>query len=103
MFLPYVGGVDTYRTICEEVVSKDYLGFTLEGPRETRQNDGIIRPVKPDVSLVLQAIESLGVPPIEEMSVEDPGHSPIPWLPNARRDRRWVRSPTARSRVRLAS
>jgi cation diffusion facilitator CzcD-associated flavoprotein CzcO/acetyl esterase/lipase len=71
VFLPYVGGVDVYRTICEEVVSKDYLGFVLEGPGETRLNDGIIRPVKPDVSLVLQAIEDLGIPPLEEMSVED--------------------------------
>ena len=71
VFLPYIGGVDVYRTICEEVISKDYLGFTLEGPVGTRMNDGIIRPVKPDVSLVLQAIEDLGLPPIEEMSVEE--------------------------------
>ena len=71
VFLPYIGGVDVYRTICAEVISRDYLGFALEGPVETRLNDGIIRPVKPDVSLVLQAIEDLGLPPIEEMSVEE--------------------------------
>lgn len=71
VFLPYIGGVDVYRAICDEVVSRDYLGFTLEGPGKTRLNDGIIRPVQPDVTLVLQAIESLGLPPIEEMSVED--------------------------------
>jgi acetyl esterase/lipase len=71
VFLPYIGGVDVYRAICDEVVSRDYLGFSLEGPGKTRLNDGIIRPVQPDVTLVLQAIEALGVPPIEEMSVEE--------------------------------
>jgi len=71
VFLPYIGGVDVYRAICDEVVSRDYLGFSLEGPGETRLHDGIIRPVQPDVTLVLQAIEALGVPPIEEMSVEE--------------------------------
>ena len=29
VFLPYVGGVGTYRKICEEVVSDGYRGFTL--------------------------------------------------------------------------
>jgi cation diffusion facilitator CzcD-associated flavoprotein CzcO/acetyl esterase/lipase len=71
VFLPYVGGVNTYRTICDEVASKDYLGFTLEGPNQTRLNDGIIRPLRPDVGLVLDFIESLELPPIETMSAED--------------------------------
>jgi cation diffusion facilitator CzcD-associated flavoprotein CzcO/acetyl esterase/lipase len=71
VFLPYVGGVDNYRTICDEVVDQDYLGFALEGPGETRRNDGIIRSVQPDVTMVLDFIESLGMPPIDELSVED--------------------------------
>ena len=32
VFLPYIGGVDVYRAACDEVVAKDYLGFTLAGP-----------------------------------------------------------------------
>jgi len=71
VFLPYVGGVDAYRTICDEVVSKDYLGFALEGPGKARRNDDIVRPVQPDVTMVLDFIESLGLPPVETLSVED--------------------------------
>jgi len=71
VFLPYVGGVDTYRAICDEVVSRDYLGFAVEGPAKARRNDDIIRPVKPDVMLMLDFIASLGLPPINEMSVEE--------------------------------
>ena len=32
VFLPYVGGVDRYRRACDEVVRRDYLGFTFNGP-----------------------------------------------------------------------
>jgi len=71
VFLPYVGGVETYRAVCDEVVSKDYLGFALEGTGVARRNDGLIRPLKPDVRLVLDFIESLELPPMETMSVED--------------------------------
>jgi cation diffusion facilitator CzcD-associated flavoprotein CzcO/acetyl esterase/lipase len=71
VFLPYVGGVGPYRTICDEVADRDYLGFALEGPGKSRRNDDIIRPVKPDVSFVLAFIESLGLPEMETMSVED--------------------------------
>jgi acetyl esterase/lipase/cation diffusion facilitator CzcD-associated flavoprotein CzcO len=69
--LPYVGGVDTYRTICNEVVDKAYLGFRLEGPGKSYCNDGIIRSVQPDVSMMLDLIDGLGLPPIEKMSYED--------------------------------
>jgi cation diffusion facilitator CzcD-associated flavoprotein CzcO len=31
VFLPYVGGVGNYRKICDEVSSKDYDGFLLDG------------------------------------------------------------------------
>ncbi len=31
VFLPYVGGVDRYRKTCDEVVRRDYLGFTFNG------------------------------------------------------------------------
>jgi cation diffusion facilitator CzcD-associated flavoprotein CzcO/acetyl esterase/lipase len=71
VFLPYVGGVDVYRTICNEVVDNDYLGFRRSGQGGARVNDGVVRPVQPDVTILMQIIDNLGLPPINEMSVED--------------------------------
>ena len=34
--LPYVGGVDRYRRICDEVVERGYLGFEVLGTRRHR-------------------------------------------------------------------
>ena len=71
VFLPYVGGVDAYRAVCDEVVSKDYLGFRLRGPQGEQCNDGVVRRLQPDVAMVLDLIASLDLPPIETMSVEE--------------------------------
>lgn len=71
VFYPYVGGVDVYRKICGEVVNQDYLGFTLNGPEGTRENDGIIRRIKPDVQLVLDFLETLGLPEMNTMPAAD--------------------------------
>jgi cation diffusion facilitator CzcD-associated flavoprotein CzcO/acetyl esterase/lipase len=70
VFLPYIGGVDRYRKACDEVVEQGYLGFRLQGPDGTRCNDGVIRRLQPDVTIVLDVIESLGLPPIESLSPE---------------------------------
>lgn len=70
VFLPYVGGVDRYRAACNEVVERGYLGFALDGPRGQQLNDGIIRELKPDAQVLLEAIAALGLPPIEDMGVE---------------------------------
>jgi acetyl esterase/lipase len=67
VFLPYVGGVDTYRTICNEVVEQEYLGFRLRGANGERCNDGVIRRLQPDVALVLDLVNGLGLPPLETM------------------------------------
>ena len=53
VFLPFVGGVDTYRQACVDVVEQDYLGFTLSGPGGSQCNDGVVRPLQPDVQLML--------------------------------------------------
>jgi cation diffusion facilitator CzcD-associated flavoprotein CzcO/acetyl esterase/lipase len=66
--LPYVGGVDRYRKACDEVVVQGYLGFRLQGPDRTQCNDGVIRRLQPDVAIVLEAIESQGLPPLESLS-----------------------------------
>ncbi len=71
IFYPYIGGVDTYRKICDEVAAKDYLGFRLSGPAETRCNDGVVFRLQPDVAVVLDMMAALELPPIESMSVEE--------------------------------
>ena len=67
--LPYVGGVGTYRIICDEVVSRGYLGFAFTGQQGIRSNDGVIRPLQPDVQHLLDAMKALNLPRIETMSV----------------------------------
>jgi acetyl esterase/lipase len=47
------------------------MGFALDGPAGARCNDGVIRRVQPDVAIVLDLIASLGLPPMEMMSVAD--------------------------------
>jgi len=36
VFLPYIGGVNAYRQACDEVASRDYLGFRMTGPGQDR-------------------------------------------------------------------
>jgi cation diffusion facilitator CzcD-associated flavoprotein CzcO/acetyl esterase/lipase len=71
MLLPYVGGVDRYRRTCDEVVSRDYLGFAFDGPGGARCNDGVVSRLQLDVAMMLELIAGLGLPPIETMSVAD--------------------------------
>jgi cation diffusion facilitator CzcD-associated flavoprotein CzcO/acetyl esterase/lipase len=68
VLLPYIGGVDSYRAACDEVVERGYLGFRLEGPAGVQCNDGVIRRVQPDVQMVLDLMASLELPPLESMS-----------------------------------
>ena len=55
VFLPYIGGTDAYRTACNEVVARGYLGFVRPGPRSAPCNDGVIRRLQPDVQMFLEA------------------------------------------------
>ncbi len=73
VFLPYVGGVDAYRKACDEVVERDYLGFSrwsagAHGSGATVCNDGVIRRLQPDVAMVLDIISGLNLPPLESMT-----------------------------------
>ncbi|HZG90729.1 MAG TPA: alpha/beta hydrolase fold domain-containing protein [Pseudonocardia sp.] len=70
VFLPYIGGVDAYRAVADEVREHGYLGFRLAGPDRTQENDGVVRRVQPDVAMVLQMMADLGLPPLESMSPE---------------------------------
>jgi cation diffusion facilitator CzcD-associated flavoprotein CzcO/acetyl esterase/lipase len=71
VFLPYAGGVDRYRTVCNEVVAHDYLGFERRGPKESRRRDGVIRRLQPDVAIMLELIAGFGLPGLETMSAVD--------------------------------
>ena len=42
VFLPYVGGVDTYRATCDRVVEEGYLGFRRRGPDGDQVSDGVV-------------------------------------------------------------
>ena len=70
VFLPYIGGVDRYRKACDEVAEQGYLGFRFEGAGGALCNDGVIRRLQPDVTILLEMIESLRLPPVESMSPE---------------------------------
>ena len=68
VMLPYLGGVDGYRRICNEVVERDYLGFTLSNDNTTQCNDGIVRELQPDVFIVLDMMSQMGLPSMESMT-----------------------------------
>jgi cation diffusion facilitator CzcD-associated flavoprotein CzcO/acetyl esterase/lipase len=69
--MPYTGGVGPYRSICNEVVSRDLLGFRLTGPNGAEQcNDGEIVRLQPDVRLVLNMLAEMNLPPIESLGAQ---------------------------------
>src|SRR6516162_3901949 len=64
--MPYTGGVGSYRSICNDVVSRGMLGFMLKGPNGVEQcNDGEVVRLQPDVRLVLNMLTEMNLPPIE--------------------------------------
>ena len=71
VLLPYLGGVDGYRRICNEVREKNYLGFTLTGASRSNTTDGIVRQLQPDVQMVIEMMAGLDLPTMESMSPAD--------------------------------
>ncbi|WP_083915212.1 flavin-containing monooxygenase [Ilumatobacter nonamiensis] len=69
--LPYVGGVDRYRQTCDAVVEQGYLGFELSGDDGTEVTDGVICRVQPDVAIMLELMDELGLPSMDTMSPDD--------------------------------
>lgn len=67
VFLPYSGGVERYRAVCDEVVARDYLGFEQRSADFARVNDGVIRRLQPDVGIMLEMLAGFGMPPIESL------------------------------------
>jgi cation diffusion facilitator CzcD-associated flavoprotein CzcO/acetyl esterase/lipase len=71
VFLPFVGGVGAYRRACNEVIDRGYLGFEMGGGDRTITNEGIVRPLKPDVTILLETMAELDLPLMETMSPEE--------------------------------
>lgn len=68
--MPYIGGVGRYRSICDRVVARDYLGFKFVGAKGVRVNDGVIWPLQADVGVMLETMAEMGIPALETLSVE---------------------------------
>ena len=68
VFLPYVGGVDAYRQACNEVVEQGYLGFELSGDAGVQRSEDRVRPLKPDVQILLDTMATMNLPTLESMS-----------------------------------
>lgn len=66
--LPYLGGVDRYRGICDQVVERDHLGFELRGADRSVVNDGVVCRVQPDVMILLEMMAEMGLPSFDTMS-----------------------------------
>ena len=67
VFLPYVGGVDTYRETCDRVTGGGFVGFRLTGDGVEQCNDGVVNRLQPDVAKLLKTMEELGFPPLETL------------------------------------
>ncbi|MCH9757367.1 MAG: alpha/beta hydrolase fold domain-containing protein [Gammaproteobacteria bacterium] len=71
VFMPYAGGLGNYRITCDEVVSRDYLGFSFKGVGKTQCHDGVIRGLKPDVAMMLEAANQVEGPRPETLPVKE--------------------------------
>lgn len=71
VFLPYIGGVGTYRKTCDEVRAQDYVGFRLAGPGGERCNDGVINRLQPDVATLLEMMAEMEIPPFDALSPDE--------------------------------
>ena len=72
VFLPFVGGVGYYRRVCDEVADRGYLGFEFTAnDGATSSNDGVVRRMPPDVTILLETMASLGLPPLQTMTPEE--------------------------------
>ncbi|KRD20278.1 steroid monooxygenase [Mycobacterium sp. Root265] len=67
-FLPYAAGVDFYRTACDEVLSRDLLGFNRSGLVGEVCVDGVVRRLQPDVQMVLEEVGALNAPALESLT-----------------------------------
>jgi len=68
VLFPYIGGVGRYRRICTEALQRGFVGFEMQGNGKHQMNPGPVRLMQPDVEMMLDAMATLELPPIEAMS-----------------------------------
>ncbi|MEE4300400.1 MAG: FAD-dependent oxidoreductase, partial [Pseudomonadales bacterium] len=71
VFLPYVGGVGTYRETCDTVREDGYLGFRLSGPEGEQCHDGVVNRLQPDVAGLLKMMAEAGLPSFDSLSAPE--------------------------------
>jgi cation diffusion facilitator CzcD-associated flavoprotein CzcO/acetyl esterase/lipase len=71
VFLPYPGGVERYRGVCNTVAEADYLGFERRAGTRVARSEDIVQPVQPDVMIMLELMATLQLPGLETMSPPD--------------------------------
>lgn len=70
VFLPYAGGVGTYRETCDKVVANNYMGFHLSGPGGEQCNDGVVNRLQPDIAILLKTVAQMNLTPMETLPVD---------------------------------
>jgi cation diffusion facilitator CzcD-associated flavoprotein CzcO/acetyl esterase/lipase len=71
VFLPYVGGVGTYRETCDRIVEDGYLGFHRSGPAGEQCHDGVVNRLQPDVAGLLKMMAEAQLPSFDSLSAQD--------------------------------
>lgn len=71
VFLPYIGGVGTYRKTCDEVRAQGYVGFRLRSGDGEHCNDGVIFRLQPDVAAMLEMMAEMEIPPFDALSPDE--------------------------------
>ncbi|MGR3782045.1 MAG: flavin-containing monooxygenase [Albimonas sp.] len=66
-FLPFIGGVDSYRRACDDLKAADWMGLHFRGESGARPDDRIVRPFRPDVTAMLEAMAEAGLPPLHTL------------------------------------
>ena len=71
VFLPYPGGVGRYRSVCDDVAQRGYVGFERRGGNVVKVVDEIVQPLQPDVMIMLEMMGTMGLPALNSMSPAD--------------------------------
>ncbi|MGH1503459.1 MAG: flavin-containing monooxygenase [Acidimicrobiales bacterium] len=71
VIMPYGGGLDRYRRICDEVREHDLLGWQRGGPNGGACTDGVIRRLQPDVEIMLELMAEMNLPPLETLTPDE--------------------------------
>jgi cation diffusion facilitator CzcD-associated flavoprotein CzcO/acetyl esterase/lipase len=68
VFLPYPGGVERYRGVCNTVAEADYLGFERRVGKRSVRSEAVVQPLQPDVMIMLELMATFNLPAMDTMS-----------------------------------